>query len=52
MKKEQLYKDILNETRNEINQIIDDLTNINESEDFGNVARRLLDLRKMLKQIV
>lgn len=40
---------LLETTRLEVDQIVEELTHIRESDDFGKVARRLLDLRKMLK---
>lgn len=39
---------VLAKTRSEVDNIVEELTNIRESEDFTKVARRLLNLRKML----
>lgn len=39
---------LLEKTRSEVDEIVEELTKIRESEDFGKVARRLLDLRQML----
>jgi hypothetical protein len=40
---------LLEKTKSEVDEIVEELTNIQESDDFGKVARRLLNLRKMLK---
>jgi hypothetical protein len=45
---ESLNNGLLEKTRSEVDEIVEELTNIQESDDFGKVARRLLNLRKML----
>ena len=40
---------LLEKTKLEVDEIVEELTNIQESDDFGKVARRLLNLRKLLK---
>ena len=40
---------VLEKTKSEVDEIVEELTNIQESDDFSKVARRLLNLRKMLK---
>jgi hypothetical protein len=40
---------LLETTKLEVDEIVEELTNIQESDDFGKVARRLLNLRKLLK---
>lgn len=42
-------KIIIETIRTEVNDIVEVLTNLEESEDFSTVARKLLSLREMLK---